>query len=130
MKNLIENVKNIQATYQDVFNICDTLQSKDTENKCDVLLELSNNTVSAWKKGITLIIVDSILSGIKKSKMSQKRLIKVRTFLGATIQDMKFFVVPHLKKKPDNIIIQAGTNNAPTPHPTPVLMNCFVKYNV
>ena len=38
MENLIENVKNIQATYQDVFNISDTLQSNDTENKCDVLL--------------------------------------------------------------------------------------------
>ena len=117
MKKHIENVKNLQATHRDVFNIFDTLQSKDTENKCDVLLGLNNNTGSAWKKGITLIIVDSILSGIKESKMSQKRLIKVRTFLGATIQDMKFFVVPHFKKKPDNIIIHAGTNNAPTPHP-------------
>ena len=33
MKELIENVKNLQTTYQDVFNISDTLQSKDTENK-------------------------------------------------------------------------------------------------
>ena len=38
-------------------------------------------------------------------------MIKVRTFPGATIQDMKFFVVPHLKKKPDHIIIHVGTNN-------------------
>ena len=49
--------------------------------------------------------------------MSQKRLIKVRTFPGATIQDMKIFVVPHLKKMPDNIIIHAGTNNTPPPSP-------------
>ena len=35
MKELPENVKNLQATYQDLFNIADTLQSKDTENKCD-----------------------------------------------------------------------------------------------
>ena len=33
MKELIENVNNLQTTYQDVFNISDTLQSKDTENK-------------------------------------------------------------------------------------------------
>ena len=26
---------------------------------------------------------------------------------------MKFFIVPHLKKKPDNAIIHVGTNNAP-----------------
>ena len=31
MKELIENVKNLQATYQDVFNISDTLPSKDTD---------------------------------------------------------------------------------------------------
>ena len=55
MKELIGNVKNLQTTYQDVFNISDTLQSKDTENKCD-------NAVPAWKKGTTLIVGDSILS--------------------------------------------------------------------
>ena len=48
MKNCIEHVKNMQAKHQDVFNISDNLQSKDTENKCDVLLELENNTVPAW----------------------------------------------------------------------------------
>ena len=116
MKELIENVKNLQTTYQGVFNISDTLQSKDTENKCDILLELNNNTVPAWKKGTTLIVGDSTLSGLKESKMSQKRLIKVRTFPAATIQDMKFFVVPHFKKKPDNII-HVGTNNAPHSSP-------------
>ena len=76
----------------------------------DVLLEL-NDTVPAWNKGTTLIVGDSILSGLKESKMSQKRLIKVRAFPAATIQDMKFFVVPHFKKKPDNIT-HVGTNNA------------------
>ena len=113
MKELIENVKNLQTTYQDVFNMSDILQSKDTENKCDVLLELSNNAIPAWKKGTTLIFSDSILSGFKESKRSQKRLIKVRPFPCATIQDIKFFVVPHLKEKSDNIIIHVGTNNAP-----------------
>ena len=115
MKELIENVKNLQTTYQGVFKISDTLQSKDTENKSDVLLEL-NNTVAAWNKGTTLIVGDSTLSGLKESKMSQKRLIKVRTFPAATIQDMKFFVVPHFKKKPENII-HVGTNNAPHSSP-------------
>ena len=101
---------------------------------CDVLLELNNNTVPAWKKGTTLIDGDFILSGLKESKMSQKRLIKVRTFPGATIQDMKFFVVPHLKKKPDNITIHVGTNNAPHSSPYEMfheiqsLRNFILKY--
>ena len=115
-----------------MFSIYLTLYN--TENKCDVLLELNNNTVPAWKKGTTFIAGDSILSGLKESKMSQKRLIKVRTFPGATIQDMKFFVVPHLKKKPDNIIIHVGTNNAPHSssyemfHEIQSLRNFILKY--
>ena len=36
MKELIENVKNLQATYQYVFNISHFLPIKDIENKCDV----------------------------------------------------------------------------------------------
>ena len=71
MKELIENIKNLQATYQDVFNISDISQSKDTEKKCDVLLELTNNTVPAWKKGTTLIVGDSILSGLKELKIDK-----------------------------------------------------------
>ena len=42
MKELTENVKNLQVMYQDVFNISDTLQSKDTENKGGVLLKLNH----------------------------------------------------------------------------------------
>ena len=61
-------------------------------------------------------------------------MIKVRTFPGATIQVMKFFVVPHLKKKPDNIIIHVGTNNAPHSSPYEMfqemqsLRNFILKY--
>ena len=60
---------------------------------------------------------DSILSGLREYKMSRRKTIKVRTFPGATINDMKFFVVPLLKKKPDKVIIHVGTNDAP--HFTP-----------
>ena len=63
--------------------------------------------------------------------MSQKRLIKVRTFPGATIQDMKIFVLPHLKKKPDNIIIHAGTNTlSPPPPPPPAPTAIHMKYEM
>ena len=46
MKELIEDMKNLQVTYQDVFNVTDTLPSNDTE-KCDVLLKLNKNIVPA-----------------------------------------------------------------------------------
>ena len=51
------------------------------------------------EKGTTLIIGDSILSGLREFKMSKQKTIKVRTFPGATIGEMKFFIIPHLKKK-------------------------------
>ena len=98
------------------------------------MLELKNNTVQAWNKRTTLILGNSILSGLKESKLSQKRLIKVRNFPSATIQDMRFFVVPHLKKKPDNIIIHVGTNNTPHSgsyemfHEIQILRNFILKY--
>ena len=50
MKKLIENPKNLQATYQDVFNISDTLPSNDTENNCDILLQPNNNAVQYGRK--------------------------------------------------------------------------------
>ena len=56
---------------------------------------------------------DSILSGLHEYKMSRRKTIKVQTFPGATINDMKFFAVPLLKKKPDKVIIHVGTNDAP-----------------
>ena len=45
--------------------------------------------------------------------MSRRKTIKVRTFSGATINDMKSFAVPLLKKKTDKVIIHVSTNYAP-----------------
>ena len=39
-------------------------------------MELNNNTVPAWKKGTTLIVGDSILSGLKESKMVAEKVDK------------------------------------------------------
>ena len=76
-----------------------------------------NSQNHPWKKGTILIIGDLILSGLREFKMSKRKTIKVRTFPGATIGDIKFFVVPHLRKNPDKIVLHVGTNDAP--HATP-----------
>ena len=49
--------------------------------------------------------------------MSKWKAIKVRTFPSATTGDIKFFVIPHLRKNPDKIVLHIGTNDAP--HATP-----------
>ena len=49
--------------------------------------------------------------------MSKWKAIKVRTFPSATTGDIKFFVIPYLRKNPDKIVLHIGTNDAP--HATP-----------
>ena len=65
-----------------------------------------------WPKGTCVVAGDSMLEGIDERKMSSKRLIKVRKFPGATIDDMQHYLVPILEKKPDHIILHVGTNDA------------------
>ena len=44
--------------------------------------------------------------------MSGNRKIKVRYFPGAIIKDINHFVIPLLEKKPENINLHLGTNDA------------------
>ena len=54
-----------------------------------------------------------MISGIDQQRLSVKgRIIKVRSFPGATINDMHDYVKPLLKKAPDNVILHVGTNDA------------------
>ena len=89
------------------------MQHQKNEEPITILSNLTEprmtNKQHTWKKGTTLIIGDSILSGLREYKMSRRKTIKVRTFPGATINDMKFFAVLLLKKKPDKVIIHVGT---------------------
>lgn len=78
------------------------------------------------EKGTNLIIGDSILSGLTEHKMSKWNTIKIRTFPGATIGDMKFFIIVHLRKSPEKIALHAGTNDAP--HAAPRDMFNAIKY--
>ena len=81
------------------------------------------NKQHTWKKDTTMIMGDSILSALRKYKMSRKKTIKVRTFPGATINEMKFFAVPLLKKKPDKVIIHVGNNDVPHFTPDEIFKN-------
>ena len=111
LKFLIKNMKHLQSKHKELF------ATSKNEDPITILSNLSEprttNKQHTWKKGTTLIMGDSILSGLHEYKMSRRKSIKVRTFPGATINDMKFFAVPLLKKKPDKIIIHVGTNDAP-----------------
>ena len=89
------------------------IQTAQTEN----INNADNNTVQEnneeWRKGTTLILEDSTISGLIEKKMSRNRKIKVRYFPGAKIKDMYHYAIPLLEKKPENIILHLGTNDAP-----------------
>ena len=71
-------------------------------------------TLTPWEKGTTFIAGDSMLHEIDESRLSKAKpnSVKVRVFGGATIDDMKDFLKPHLKRSPTNIILRVVTNNS------------------
>ena len=66
-----------------------------------------------WKKGTTLIVGDSMLVGSREAKLSRGKRIKFRYFPGGKTEDLQYYLIPYLKKEPDNIIIHFGTNDSP-----------------
>ena len=70
----------------------------------------------------TAVLGDSLLKGIRRDKISRstKRRVSIGCFPGATIEDMKYYIKPTLKRKPDHIILHIGTNNCLTNSATEV----------
>ena len=75
--------------------------------------ERVKNKVYPWPANTTLIAGSSMLCGIDESRLSRYK-TKVRAFLGASIDDMYDYLQPLLKKKPSNVILHIGSNDAPT----------------
>ena len=58
----------------------------------------------------TVIVGDSIINGVIEENINKKdRPVKVRNFPGATVPDMEHW---YGTKKPSNIILHVGTNDA------------------
>ena len=45
--------------------------------------------------------------------MPKQKAKKIGTFPSATIGDMKFLIIPHLRKSPNKIVLLIGTNDDP-----------------
>ena len=71
------------------------------------------NKIHQWPIKTTLIAGDSIIQGLDESRLKKYK-CKVRSFPGAVIDDMYDYLEPLLKKKPTNIILHIGTNDATT----------------
>ena len=69
-----------------------------------------NKTNIQWPTGTTLVVGDSMLGGIEESRFGPTR--KVRSFPGATIDDIFEYIVPLLRKRPNRLIAHVGSNDA------------------
>ena len=85
-------------------SVCNDAGEKDKSVKND-----------QWPIGTTVIVGDSILNGIVEEKLcGQGRLVKVKRFPGSTVDDLSHHIIPIIRKKPTNMIIHTGTNDAPS----------------
>ena len=71
-------------------------------------------TMSMQKKPVTVIAGDSIIQHIRGWSISRSNKVVVKSFPGATIEDMEDFVKPLLRKKPDNVVLHIRTNDLNT----------------
>ena len=62
-----------------------------------------------------IISGDSTLKYLQSHKMSNNSQVKIATFPGCTMQDMKDRIKPLLRRNPDEIIIHVGTNSYDPP---------------
>ena len=66
-----------------------------------------------WPKGTVVIVGDSIMSRMREEFLkTDKHNVKVRFFIGGTIEDMEDNVKPIFQREPYYIILHLGTNNA------------------
>ena len=66
------------------------------------------------KKPVITVVGDSIVRGIGKQEINRtvhKYNSFVKTFPGATTEDMESYIIPTLKRNPDVLIIHCGTND-------------------
>ena len=52
------------------------------------------------------------VKGVKEGLIGPRGNIKVRSFPGATLDDMIDYLRPLLRKRPDRVLLHAATNNA------------------
>ena len=66
-----------------------------------------------YPNGTTVMVGDSIVNGVTEERINKKdRPVEVPNFPGATVADMEHYIIPLIQKKPSNIILHVGTNDA------------------
>ena len=113
--NIVKKLLNKNTNSQSDFNLSYKYENTTTQ-KLTILQkkteEENKNVIKhIWAKGTCVVIEDSMVAGIHERKMSSKRLIKVRSFPGASCSDMYHYLVPILERNPDHLILHVRTND-------------------
>ena len=81
----------------------------------------STEESSEERKQSIVIAGDSIIKYVKGWELSDaKKRVTVKSFSGATVEDMDDFVKPLLRKQPDTIVLHVGTNDLRNSEPQKV----------
>ena len=93
--------------------------SKSNENKNRSYRSTNSKSVNTSQKGTTnqpsklvFIAGDSIVQHVHGWELSDaERRVAVKSFSGSKIEDMRDFLKPLIRKKPDEVILHIGTND-------------------
>ena len=122
-KELLNYVGDQNATNDGIENIHDVINDSKTPHNlpanegiksddCDKKESITVTNKDTWPLETILIIGDSMIHGIDEKRLSKDKVIKVRSFPGAKIDDFYNYIVPLINKKPKQVIFHAGTNDA------------------
>ena len=71
----------------------------------------NQSTEKNKRKPKIFLVGDSMVHDIKGWLLSRNKTVKVYGFPGSTTEDMESFLIPLLKRKPDQILLHVGTND-------------------
>ena len=73
----------------------------------------TNSSPDLYSRNTIVIAGDSIINEVIEDRLRRKKhVVKVRNFPGANVEVMRHNLMPIIKKKPNHLIIHAGTNDA------------------
>ena len=103
-RSLQDQLEEVKKKKKEEFYASKKSNSKDNHTSSSQDLYPSNTIVIAG---------DSIINGVFEDRLRRRNhVVKVRNFPGANVEDMRYNLIPLIRKKPSHLIIHAGTNDA------------------
>ena len=109
---------NAEARHQ---NIPNTRAKEPRRSTSNTSYTDANSNPTTRQKPSVIIAGDSMLKFVNGRKLSNllshQSSTYVKTFPGATVEDMSDYVMPSLRRKPTEVILHVGTNDVKTSEP-------------